>query len=672
MSPSIPRSNGNTDNTDSSTDSSTPKNVLLILVDQMRFPRFCYGEDGGFLPEIKEILGFQGEVDGDNSFKTFFPGFWSLRKNAAVLRNHTIAASACTPSRCTIMTGQYGTRTGVTQTDGLFKNADAPDFPWLAPDGIPTVGTWFRSAGYHTHYFGKWHVSNPPAHTLQQYGFDDWELSWPEPHGASINNLGMYRDFGFANLACNFLQNQGLGMPYNRQLAQQQQSDPQGDAPSTTAQPWFAVVSFTNPHDIAAYPALVRGLDPDAPALGPLPVPAQGTMSSIPTAGTFSFDLNPLGFPQENANLPPTVDESLANKPACQFDYAYKMGLALAAKTAHGIKQAIDGIDAVKFAINGSIPFQLAQNPSDAALKFIQYYAWCHQSVDAHLARVLQSLDDSGQRENTIVVFAPDHGEYAGAHFYMMEKWHTAYQEALHVPVLVQSSEINSGDTIRQIDALTSHVDLLPTLLGLAGITPAQQQAIGQQLAATRPTPPLPGTDLSPLLKGETEVVIEPNGQVREGVLFITDDEITQPLLGDLAYQASYDAAYGVFLQAVEEIRNGTSDGPNPPHVAELAPGPVRQPNHVRCVRTADWKLARYWDPAHKAADEWELYNIANDATEVCNLLVTNAPFPTPIANPPAPYTQESIIATATQLRELLAKLEVTHLSNGETLASDD
>ena len=129
------------------------KNVLLIMVDQLRFPRFCYGDDGGLLPELKQIMGFQGEVDEPNSFKEMFPGFWGMRKNAVVLRNHTIAASACTPSRCTLMTGQYGTRTGVTQTDGLFKNADAPNFPWLAEDGIPTVGHWFRGAGYRTHYF---------------------------------------------------------------------------------------------------------------------------------------------------------------------------------------------------------------------------------------------------------------------------------------------------------------------------------------------------------------------------------------------------------------------------------------------------------------------------------------------------------------------------------------
>jgi arylsulfatase A-like enzyme len=636
------------------------KNVLLIMVDQLRFPRFCYGEDGGLLPELKEIIGFQGEVDGENAYSHFFPGLWSLRKNTVVLRNHTIAASACTPSRCVIMTGQYSTRTGVTQTDGLFKNADAPNFPWLAADGVPTIGDWFRSAGYRTHYFGKWHVSNPPDHTLQDYGFNDWELSWPEPHGASINNLGAYRDYGFADLACAFLRNEGLGMGYNRALAQQEQTAPLADGPSTTPLPWFAVVSLTNPHDIAAPPALVRGLDPDAPKLGPLPVPAQGAMSNLPTAGTFSFPLNPQGFPQDNANLPPGVDEDLANKPSCQFDYAYKMGLALASKTAHGIHT---GIDAVNIALKANIPFQLARDPNDSALKFIQYYAWLMQMVDGHIARVLAALDDAGQRDNTIVVFMADHGEYAGAHNYMIEKWHTAYQEAIHVPVVVQSSAINPDSAMRQIDALTSHADIVPTLLGLAGVTEQELAQARVKLEASHTVPPFPGVDLTPVILGTSTVPTETDGTPREGVLFITDDEITQPLQDGGAYQISDDQAYGVFVQAVEVLRHGSGRGPNSPQVEGLAPGPVRQPNHVRCVRTQEWKLSRYWDPSHEAADEWELYNLANDGCEFTNLLVTNAPFPTPIPNLPAPYDKEGIIATAEELRKLLQKLELSHLS---------
>ena len=140
------------------------------------------------------------------------------------------------------MTGQYGPRSGVTQTDGLFKSGEAQAFPWLKADGMPTIGDWFRHLGYSTHYFGKWHVSNPPDHSLRAYGFDDWELSWPKPHGSSIHNLGAYRDIGFAELVCGFLRGQALGLDYNRKLAQQLQSVPLAPSPAAEQRPWLCLL----------------------------------------------------------------------------------------------------------------------------------------------------------------------------------------------------------------------------------------------------------------------------------------------------------------------------------------------------------------------------------------------------------------------------------------------
>ncbi|HKP86932.1 MAG TPA: sulfatase-like hydrolase/transferase, partial [Blastocatellia bacterium] len=55
-------------------------------------------------------------------------------------------------------------------------------------------------------------------------------------------------------------------------------------------------------------------------------------------------------------------------------------------------------------------------------------------------------------------------------HGMLMEKWHAAYEEALHVPVVVRSAGINADPNMKQCDALTSHVDLLPTILGFAGV----------------------------------------------------------------------------------------------------------------------------------------------------------------------------------------------------------
>jgi arylsulfatase A-like enzyme len=653
----------------------TAPNILIITSDQYRYPRFSYGPEGGLAEPLKRILGFHDAVDENNPYAKFFPGLMRLRRNAVVLRNHTIAASACTPSRATIYTGQYGTRTGVTQTDGLFKNGDTPNFPWLAVDGIPTLGSWLREAGYATHYFGKWHVSNPADHSLDRYGFDNWEQSYPEPHGAQINNLGLYRDLGFSDAVCGFLKRQGLALNYNRAVAEAAARDPDVPAPAAdTVKPWLAVASFVNPHDIATYPAVIAQALPLPPdptqeppqqpgnqsIFGPVTVPLHHQQAELPTAGTLRVALNPLDFPQDCAKSPPTQDESLADKPSCQHDYAYKMGLALAAKTGFNVVSGLGKDDpelAVELALRSSIPFQLTENPAKTCREFIQLYGYLHAVVDDHISRVLQALDDSGQAGNTIVIFLTDHGEYAAAHGMLMEKWHTAYQEALHVPVVVQfPSSAASAAGLQQIDALTSHIDILPTVLGLAGIDTATRETIARTLALTRPVPPLPGVDLSPLLRRETDIVTEPDGRPRQGVLFITDDEITAPLPPSRnAHSRQSLEEFAIYDKTVEAVRHGT---PGKKAVPSLAPGSVRQPNHVRCVRTQDYKLARYFDPSGQQAQEWEMYDLSQDPNEAVNLVQVKATPPT--ARPDLPRWAERLHVqkTADELADLLAALE--------------
>jgi arylsulfatase A-like enzyme len=664
-------------------------NILLITCDQYRFPRFSYGPDGGFAPGLKAILGFQGEVDDSNPYARFFPGLRRLRKDAVVLRNHTIAASACTPSRAAIYTGQYGTRTGVTQTGGLFKSGDSATFPWLEPDGIPTLGSWMREAGYTTHYFGKWHVSNPPDHSLQRYGFDDWEKSYPEPHGPLPNDLGMYRDAGFSDLACTFIRRKALGLDYTRDYALDVERDPGGARPDPAdAKPWFAVVSFANPHDIATYPAVIAQALPAGEAsqpvelpdgrtlerttqsiFGPLAVPGSKDVMPPPAGGTAQIPLNPLGFPQNCAKPAPTQDETLEGKPGCQHEYAYKMGLALAAKTGLSVAERAGGDSdeiaalAVKATLQSCIPFRLTDNPDLNCRLFLQLYGWLHAVVDRQIEAVLKTLEDSGQADNTVVIFLTDHGEYAGAHGMMMEKWHSAYAEALHVPVVIRDPRLAASDgasesvqdtILRQVNAVTSHIDILPTVLGLAGVDAAERTEIHDRLAEKRPVPPLPGIDLTPLINGEwqDDMVIGPDGSAREGVLFITDDEITAPLpaTSDPHQRKAYKD-FGIYTLTVDAVREGI-DGKDP---VAMTPGAVRQPNHIRCVRTARYKLARYFDPAGQAAQEWELYDLHHDPNETTNLVEV-------AATPPAARSdigdREAVQTEADRLASLLETLE--------------
>ena len=128
---------------------------------------------------------------------------------------------------------------------------------FLDPDTVPTMGDWFRAAGYRTHYRGKWHVSHPDltipgtheslrvndadgvldpaavdayrrADRLDPYGFSGW--IGREPHGADKADTGFVRDGVFA----------------------QEVVDLFGQiAASDDDAPWLAVASFVNPHDIA-------------------------------------------------------------------------------------------------------------------------------------------------------------------------------------------------------------------------------------------------------------------------------------------------------------------------------------------------------------------------------------------------------------------------------------
>jgi arylsulfatase A-like enzyme len=87
--------------------------------------------------------------------------------------------------------------------------------------------------------------------------------------------------------------------------------------------------------------------------------------------------------------------------------------------------------------------------------------------VDAAVGRVLAALDETGQRESTIVVFLSDHGGYLGEH----GAWHKApafYESLIRIPLVVSwPGTLSPG---RLADGFVEQVDVLPTLLDLAGI----------------------------------------------------------------------------------------------------------------------------------------------------------------------------------------------------------
>jgi len=689
-------------------------NILMFMVDQMRFPRFGYGESHGFVDPLKRILGFQDQPHDANEFRKFFPGLTALANNAVVLSNHKTASAACVPSRTALFTGQYGTKTGSVQTDGVFKDGVSDKFPWLDSSEFPTIGHWMRKQGYSTHYFGKWHISGEGTTDLEDYGFADWELSYPDPHGTLPNNLGYYRDYQFEDIVTSFLRRQGLGVPFSVAHAEANVNDTDPNESEGQPTPWFAVSSFTNPHDIGAYPGIPSTVC-DARVAGAeytLAVPPQGSKGTVPKNGTMSIELNKLGFPQNNANVPPTWDEDLTNKPDCQFDYTYKMGLALTSKAgrlasekAANLKQQLSDADsipmskseqldiAVNVALSANktgLPFALTDNPELSSRAFMQYYGYLMHEVDQHISGVLKALDESGQADNTIVLFCADHGEYGASHHMMMEKWHSAYEEMLHVPMLVRFplSMHQVPEGVKQVSELTSHIDLLPTILGLAGANRKDLSNIQEQLqkdfsagdTSVEILAPV-GVNLSPLILGETSIITETSGTKnlveREGVLFITHDTITAPFADEVNEKGDgAPTQYEVYKEAVKTLQKN-SEGKYPEEVSELsiASLSVRQPNHVHCVVSKDnWKLVRYFEPVdnepnnYDYSNQYELYNLNTDPTEKHNLVIYNDPDLKAIASD----LSEVYNAKAKNLKSLLISLEKEMLwvDNKETAAT--
>ncbi len=495
------------------------------------------------------------------------PGRRWFDEHAVSFDAHYTGSLACVPSRPTLFTGQYPDVHGVTQTDGLGKDADDPAMRWLRPGEVPTLGHWFRGAGYDTHYVGKWHLSHADLHdadgnivatndddgvvdddavaaylaadALDPFGFSGWV--GPEPHGGLLANSGLRRDGLYADRATAWLTDR-----YTRRAA--------GD--TAAARPFLFVVSFVNPHDIVLFPAWSRN--------SPLPDDEFGT----PTI-----------------DAPPTADEDLVDKPASQRAYrdAYESGYAPIA----------DGIYTTQ------------------ADEYRRLYYRLHAQVDEPLERVRRAITDQADR-STVLVRTSDHGELLGAHGGLHQKWFNLYDEAARVPFSIAVTG-PAGPTLsprRVADMVTSHVDLVPTLLGMAGI---DVSAVGEQL---RPRfsefHPLPGADLTGIVVGSDSRSSAPTND--RAVYLMTRDHILEGESG-----ASVVArAFGLAHDPPDNMRIAT-----PVDVASNFEAVV---THIDGHR---WKLARTFDDpaawvaqgvfAHRdqpLADEWELYDLTADPIE--------------------------------------------------------
>jgi N-acetylglucosamine-6-sulfatase len=118
--------------------------------------------------------------------------------------------------------------------------------------------------------------------------------------------------------------------------------------------------------------------------------------------------------------------------------------------------------------------------------RFVRAYLGCIASVEESMGRILKTLEETGQLDNTIIVFTSDNGFALGEHGRVDKR--TMYEESIRVPLLVRYPRlVPAGKTV---DQMVLNVDLAPSLLDLCGMPPLKK---------------IHGHSWRPLLEGRTE-----------------------------------------------------------------------------------------------------------------------------------------------------------------------
>lgn len=117
-----------------------PRNIIFILSDDHRWDWL------GFMPEAPDFLET--------------PNLDRLAREGAHLRNAFVSTSLCSPSRASILTGQYMHHHGVVDNQ-------RPE-----PDGIRFFPEYLRTANFTTAFIGKWHMGHDSDE--RRKGFDHW------------------------------------------------------------------------------------------------------------------------------------------------------------------------------------------------------------------------------------------------------------------------------------------------------------------------------------------------------------------------------------------------------------------------------------------------------------------------------------------------------------------
>lgn len=473
------------------------------------------------------------------------PARESLKKRGISFVNHQAASCVCSSARSVIYTGQH------IQETGVFDNLNYLWQPDMSTK-VKTIGSRLAELGYHAAYQGKWHLS----YNLNQQA--DPAKAPVEEYQKIIASYGFADYFGVGDITDGpqggYTFDQSTASTVDRWFRTTAQDL------RTKKQPWYLAVNFVNPHD-------AMWINSDLPNQV-----VQGKKHAVPILPPPNSEIYKASW--SNYPLPRSRNQAL-NAPG--------------RPRAHSIYQTIQDV-------------MLGQWPNEDRRwrLLLDYYFNCIRDCDRQVELVLKSLKDSGLENNTIVIFTSDHGELGGAH-QMRGKGTNAYREQNHLPLIVVHPAFAGG---KSCNAVTSQLDLTPTIIGFTGKDSASRTKASQGLK---------GKDFSSLVANPE--VAKPDS-IRIGSLFNFDM---------LSYQSpvwaevTFDYMFAGNVSNKDKVQYLLKNQPN--FHTRVA---------IRSLYDGRYRFTRYFSPLKfntptsieqlLANNDVELYDLVNDPDELNNL----------------------------------------------------
>ena len=363
------------------------------------------------------------------------PNLDRFRQQGVTFTNAYCPSPHCCPSRATFFTGLYPSEHGVWNNVDVGNALSRGLYP-----GTRLFSDDLREAGYRLQFSGKWHISS--IESPADYG---WEMAFPEPRPTlAPERLASGRPPAYE-------------WEYFRRLADAGEAGERREAEIVRPGHGNYMHYGETPHGIWEFDERTV-----ADALRIIQERGRSDRPWCQYVGTLGPH-DPYFAPREfldlyrleDIELPDSFGDRMADKPGLY-------------------RRTRDRFD------------QLSETEQREALR--HYLAFCSYE-DALFGRVLAALEESGELDDTLVVYLSDHGDYAGEHG-LWCKGLPCFRGAYHVPAIV-SWPGHIAEPGRAVDEFVSLADFAPTFLEAAG------------LGAERPHT---GQSLMPFLRGETPV----------------------------------------------------------------------------------------------------------------------------------------------------------------------